>query len=415
MEFTYDGLVRYGFGFYNPNHAAALICAIMPIDRLRYLGSGLLRKAAGVSISAALICALAMTYSRAGMLALTIEAAAFLIFAKFKCWKIFLGIGIFAVAAAFSLGALGRISYDASAGNRLEIWSAGLSLFAANPLGVGMGNSGQIASAFLLPDGIECRTLVNAHLTLLCEFGILIALPWAAFIAYALMGISPKSSPPKFAAYIAFCGMLVSSSLASIFDFDVLFYPQKYEHFTTLNIAMQWLNLIAFCALGAFLCSGNFSTRRAVLSMGLAAVLLAGLFLAGKNFPASPKFQKIGGTEFAGYFGRFGNAPERMALFCDAFNLKGAWKILKKHGLNKDCAVAIRPFRGESLPNIGASQIILMGSCADFANATNARCALIKPPPHFSPEKGNISEAYLPKWNSNYDRLKRKFPNWREL
>lgn len=30
MEFTYDGMVRYGFGFYNPNHAAALICAVMP-------------------------------------------------------------------------------------------------------------------------------------------------------------------------------------------------------------------------------------------------------------------------------------------------------------------------------------------------------------------------------------------------
>ena len=42
MEFTYDGMVRYGFGFYNPNHAAALICAIMPFlwgwKRLPYLG-----------------------------------------------------------------------------------------------------------------------------------------------------------------------------------------------------------------------------------------------------------------------------------------------------------------------------------------------------------------------------------------
>ena len=30
MEFTFDGIVRQGFGFYNPNHAAALICAISP-------------------------------------------------------------------------------------------------------------------------------------------------------------------------------------------------------------------------------------------------------------------------------------------------------------------------------------------------------------------------------------------------
>lgn len=415
MEFTYDGLVRYGFGFYNPNHAAALICAILPFVWLLFLGSGLRRKAAAVALSAALIFALAMTYSRAGILALAIEAAAFLIFTKFKYWKIFLAIGIFAIAAAFSLGVLERFSYDASASNRLEIWKAGLSLFAANPLGVGAGNSGQIASAFLLPENIECRTLVNAHLTLLCELGILIALPWIAFIACALMGISQKSSPLGFAAYIAFCGMLISSTLATTFDFDVLFYPQKYEHFTTLNIAMQWLNLAAFCALGAFLCSENFSTRRATFSAGLAAVLLAGLFLAGKVFPASPKIQKADGIGFAVCPGDSENAPERMALFCDGFNLKSAWKVLKKHSLNKDCALAVRPFQRETLPNTGATRIILLGSCADFANTTPARCALLKPPPHFSPEKGNISEIYLPKWNPNYDKLKQKFPNWKEL
>ena len=30
MEFTCDGMVRMGYGFYNPNHAAALICALLP-------------------------------------------------------------------------------------------------------------------------------------------------------------------------------------------------------------------------------------------------------------------------------------------------------------------------------------------------------------------------------------------------
>ncbi len=30
MEFTFNGVVRHGFGFYNPNHAAAFICAIFP-------------------------------------------------------------------------------------------------------------------------------------------------------------------------------------------------------------------------------------------------------------------------------------------------------------------------------------------------------------------------------------------------
>ncbi len=30
MEFTYDGMVRWRFGFYNPNHAAALFAALLP-------------------------------------------------------------------------------------------------------------------------------------------------------------------------------------------------------------------------------------------------------------------------------------------------------------------------------------------------------------------------------------------------
>ena len=38
MEFTFDGIVRQGFGFYNPNHAAALICALLP-----FCWAGLLR------------------------------------------------------------------------------------------------------------------------------------------------------------------------------------------------------------------------------------------------------------------------------------------------------------------------------------------------------------------------------------
>jgi hypothetical protein len=30
MEFTCNGMVRWGFGFYNPNHAAALFCVLVP-------------------------------------------------------------------------------------------------------------------------------------------------------------------------------------------------------------------------------------------------------------------------------------------------------------------------------------------------------------------------------------------------
>ena len=66
------------------------------------------------------------------------------------------------------------MTIDGAIVNRPKIWLAGLQLFAANPMGVGFGSSGEIASAIMLPDGITVRTLVNSHLTLLAEMGALV-------------------------------------------------------------------------------------------------------------------------------------------------------------------------------------------------------------------------------------------------
>lgn len=192
MEFTYDGLVRYGFGFYNPNHAAALICAILPFVWLLFLQTQFWKKLFGFLLSAILVCALTMTYSRSGIVVLALEAVAFLAATKVKSWKPFAVLGVIAIGVAVVLGVSQRFTIDASASNRLQIWQAGLSIFAANPFGVGLGNSGKIATAFLLPDGINCRTLVNSHLTLLCEYGIFIGALWLIFIAYAVLNAIRK-------------------------------------------------------------------------------------------------------------------------------------------------------------------------------------------------------------------------------
>ena len=85
MEFVVEDIVRLGFGFANPNHAAAAICALFPFcwgwggalgDRalpargvLQWCG-----RVAGV----ALCVMLAMTYSRTGMAVLAIEVAVLL-------------------------------------------------------------------------------------------------------------------------------------------------------------------------------------------------------------------------------------------------------------------------------------------------------------------------------------------------
>jgi len=413
MEFTYDGIVRCGFGFYNPNHAAAFICAILPFVWLLFLPEKTFKKLLGAGLSCALFAALALTYSRTGVLVAFLEGAAFALFCGRKYWKIFLAAaGVLFLAVALS-GGWGRWSLDASAANRLEIWRAGISLFAANPFGVGLGNSGEIASAFLLPADIDCRTLVNSHLTLLCELGIFAGALWLLFIFYAAAnGFAFRKSPLRLAALIALLGLIASSSLSSVFDFDVLFNPQKYEHFTTLNIALQWMNVLVFLVACIALCWGNFSARRGIFSVVLSLGLLLGLLLAGRTFAPAPKVQKSGGVEVVGYFQ---DAPERLAIFCGDFNLKSVLRILRKHNLDKNCAVAIRPFISEKLPDINAEQIILFGNCADYANTTKKTCILINPPSHFSPQNNNISQIYLPKWNPKSSRLKQQFPAWREL
>ena len=70
MDFVVGDVVRQGFGFANPNHAAAAICALFPFcwgwrGKWRW---------AGRIVGVALCVMLAMTYSRTGMLLIAIEA-----------------------------------------------------------------------------------------------------------------------------------------------------------------------------------------------------------------------------------------------------------------------------------------------------------------------------------------------------
>ncbi len=412
MEFTYEGLVRYGFGFYNPNHAAALICVVLPFVWLLFLQPQFWKKFAGFLLSAVLVYALATTYSRSGLVVLALEAVAFLAATKLKSWEPFAVLGVIVVGVAVVLGVSERFTIDASASNRLQIWQAGLSIFAANPFGVGLGNSGKIAMAFLLPDGINCRTLVNSHLTLLCEYGIFICALWLTFIAYAISGGFKKPSRLKIAAVIAFCGLSVSATFASVFDFEVLLYPQRFGHFTPLNVVMQWVNFVAFLALGTYLCFGEFSLKRVAVSFGVSCAALLGLFAISKTLPQSPKYQQLDGIEFVGFTE---STPQRLTLFDDDYTLNSAWDFITSHGIGKDCAIALQPFCGEALPNASAKEYILFGNCSDFANTTKTPCVLIKPSPYLTPQGINISAIYLPKWDKTYERLRRQTQNIQKL
>ncbi|WP_294482606.1 O-antigen ligase, partial [uncultured Victivallis sp.] len=222
MEFTYDGIVRQGFGFYNPNHAAALICALLP-----YCWAGLLRwkhPAARAGFGAAalvLTIALALTFSRSGLLIFFAELLLFGLLTGRRSWKVVPWIAAGGVLLFLAAGVWGRFVLDRAVTNRFDIWLAGASLFAANPwLGVGHGNSGTLATAFLLRDGIVCRTLVNSHLTLFAEYGLFPGLLWAGGIAYALIAGCRRQ---RRAAWVSFAGMCMAAGLATVFDWGVLF------------------------------------------------------------------------------------------------------------------------------------------------------------------------------------------------
>ena len=170
---------RAAIGFANPNHAAAVICAQFPFcwgwRRHAWLGRVAL---------AALCVMLALTQSRTGLVLMAAEAIAMskCKVESVKCKMTGFSLALWGVAVAV-WWMWPRMTIDDSILNRPRIWLAGLRLFAANPSGVGLGNSGAVASAFLLPGIPEIRTMISAHITLLAEFGWFVGFAWFAFSA----------------------------------------------------------------------------------------------------------------------------------------------------------------------------------------------------------------------------------------
>ena len=143
-----------------------------------------------------------------------------------------------------------RLALDGAILNRPKIWLAGLRLFAANPMGVRFGNSGEIASAFMLPDGITVRTLVNSHLTLLVEMGVFVGGAWLVFIALALcVGRAMRRT------WVAFAGLAVSAFSASVFDWHVLFDFAEKGGYGGVNFVLAWALFGAFVVMGVAMVS----------------------------------------------------------------------------------------------------------------------------------------------------------------
>lgn len=370
MEFTYDGVVRQSFGFYNPNHAAALICAVMPFLwgwRRRWTW-------VGWSLSIALLVPLALTYSRTGFVVLVLELIGYFILTKCKNWKLIVVVAGAVLGAMVLGGVLLRFTLDRSILNRPEIWWAGLKLCSVNPLGVGFGNSGLLASTFLL-DGIECRTLVNSHLTLWSEQGIFVAFVWFSIIFYAISNIKRR---PRIG--VAFVGLCLSASCASIFDWGVLFDFAEYGKMGLQNFIQAWIMFILFGVLGASLMIGKTRWQRVGIPIGI-----AGLFvIVPLLFPCdAPKIRH-------GHVVRDAE-PQVFVMYDEDWTLKNVLDML-----NGGYVLPLRPREVVSAPPGG--EVWLFGAMVECAGRFDKHKIVLVDPPEFFTLPPNTTKVLIPRF-----------------
>jgi len=365
MEFTFDGIVRQGFGFYNPNHAAALICAIFP-----FLWGWKKYAWIGWILTFLLTIPLVMTYSRTGVLVLGFELAAYFIISKIKNWKLIAAITSGILLILLVGGIFGRFALDKAVTNRPEIWLAGLKLYAANPLGVGLSNSGMIVSNFML-ENIQCRTLVNSHLTLLVEFGIFAGFFWFSFIFYALF-----SGVKKPRTWCAVAGLAISASSASIFDWDLLSDFQNYGELPLLNFVLSWLMLLLFLALTLYLQWDKINLKRLGFAAGCAILCVILPFCLWKADTPKVKSDIV-----------YTSSDAPLVLYDEEWNLKSllpycknGYQIPLQFGLVK----------------IKTEKIFLFGNAAEYApEFPESKITYINPPEFFEPV-ANTEKIILP-------------------
>ena len=307
MFVSLSDIQRFAFGFCNPNHAAAMICALLPLcwgwRRYPWMGS---------LLSLVLFSALLLTQSRTGILVIVAEAVLWswtgrktmVRTGRMRLKQLGLRFFFFVLSCLTLWWLWPRLGLDESIMNRPKIYLAGLQLFVANPNGVGLGNSGAIASAFLLNGIPETRTMINAHITLLAEFGWIAGWVWFAFIILALSGIRKN---PRIG--IVFAGLALSGCSSTIFDWSVLFDFAEQGRYEMLNWALSWVMFAMFMIFGTWLIFGATRCVRGGFSV-IAAVVLAGVVLSVLLLVPMGNAPQV----HAGYV-IYGKEPRTLALY----------------------------------------------------------------------------------------------------
>lgn len=301
IEYFHGEVMRWSFGFDNPNKAAVLFAFFVPILWAGWLAGcreGKARRKAAMMVACGLgflgvwLCLL-LTFSRGGVVGalagmVVITAWAFYFADNPAPWRVssslhgstlWLSVVLAALVlgAAVSLGVAARsleaVSGDASVGNRLELWEAALQMGYENPRGFGAGQSGDAFMQWYQDTGRTegYRTMVNSYLTLLVEQGwlplLFLLVAVAALWAWSWPAKSESLGGWRAAWWGSLCAFLVSGVFST----------------TVENQILLLLPLVAVCVLVGCSRRAERSGVRQRLATALAVVLVmsAGLFALG--------------------------------------------------------------------------------------------------------------------------------------
>ena len=305
MEFTYHGMVRYGYGFTNPNHAAALLAILLPLLWYGRINWRKKRPALLLLLSCefTLYAGLTMTYSRSGVLAVILGGIAFylgvrysfglpLLPARFQRQKrerfltasagrcggtrillyrlrrgllftAIIGLLVLIITSGAGERCISWISRpDRSITNRFAVWRGSLQMLADNPGGVGLGESGNIYTLFYQAPNKRTayRTMVNSFLTFINEYGIFYwsGLSWLA-TAIMIAGISlthnhkvPRHVKLRLVTLLTIIVIiLVVGNSSTCFDLSVIKGTNSSDNQELLN---SWLQLLLLGLVLAVFC-----------------------------------------------------------------------------------------------------------------------------------------------------------------
>ena len=190
--FFYNGMVRWQFGFDNPNKLAVLAVELVLVGLALACSARRFVRILGTALAVGSLYILLHTFSRGGIVALAVASVPLVlaILRRMKSMRTLVKVGFLTVAVGFCLlsiqmGVVGRLApeflrEDRSVGNRLELWQTAPRMMLDAPFGWWIGNSGEAYMQWYQPlDRKErYRTLVNSHLTWIVETGIVGGIIW---------------------------------------------------------------------------------------------------------------------------------------------------------------------------------------------------------------------------------------------